>query len=268
MKTKKLRRRQLLTLAAAATVALAFAPRVGLAGPAQSALPSPSDPDFARKIMERVDDMYRGSSSHGIMAMTVKTQHWTRNMEMESWSLGEDYSLVRILEPKKERGTATLKAKDDLFTYLNKTSRTIKITGAMMGASWMGSHFTNDDLVKGSRYSDDYTLRHDRDDRSPNYHFTLTPKPKAAVVWGKVTVLVRKSDLQPLEQTFYDEDGAAVRQLAFSEFRTVGDKVIPTKMVMKPLDGSGEYTQMLWKRLSYDVKLDRGFFSLQRLKSM
>ena len=109
---------------------------------------APGTPEFARALLQKVDDMYRGEQSHGVMEMEVKTRHWTRSMSLESWSKGKEYSLVRILEPKKDRGTATLKDRHDLFTYLNNTGRTVKISGAMMGGSWMGSHFTNDDLVR------------------------------------------------------------------------------------------------------------------------
>ncbi|MCA9717214.1 MAG: outer membrane lipoprotein-sorting protein [Myxococcales bacterium] len=243
--------------------------------PAESLLPadapSPESPEFLRYVMNRVDDLYRGRSSHGVMEMKVKTQHWSRTMVLESWSLGTEYSLVRILIPMKEKGTATLKAGDDLYTYLNKTRRTIKISGAMMGASWMGSHFTNDDLVKDSRYSDDFdvalTGRGDAEGAA-TYEFTLTPKPDAAVVWGKVTVTIRQADLLPVSQVFYDEDGAAVRKLEFKEYKTVSGRTMPTVMKMTPLDQSGEYTQVAWKKMAFDVALEPSFFTLQRLKSI
>ncbi len=243
--------------------------------PAESALPadapSPESPEFLSYVMNRVDDLYRGESSHGVMEMQVKTKHWSRTMVLETWSLGESFSLVRILIPKKERGTATLKAEKDLFTYLNKTRRTIKISGAMMGASWMGSHFTNDDLVKESRYEDDFDAvlsGRGEAEGAATYEFTLTPKPDAAVVWGKVTVSIRQADLLPVATVFYDEDGVAVRKQEFAGYKTVSGRTLPTVMKMTPLDQPGEYTQVTWKKMAFDVELDKSFFTLQRLKSM
>jgi hypothetical protein len=240
---------------------------VGL--PARAA-PQPHTPEFARHLLERVDDMYRGAQSHGVMEMEVKTRHWTRAMTIEAWSKGKDYSLVRILEPKKDRGTATLKDKHDLFTYLSNTGRTIKISGAMMGGSWMGSHFTNDDLVRDTRLADDYDvtqLPDDKLDGTPVYRFALIPRPGRPIVWGKVELLVRISDEQPLRQTFFDEDKKPVRELDLADLKTVGGKTIPTVMMMKPLDGSGEYTRVTWKELRFDVNLDAGFFSVSNLTS-
>ncbi len=255
---------------------------VGVMGPLEASAkkvkkaPDPSSPEFPVYVMTRVDDMYRGASSRGIMEMQIKTKHWTRNMAMESWAMGKDHTLVRILRPRKERGTATLKADKNLFIYLNKTGRTVKITSGMMGSSWMGSHFTNDDLVSQSRLSRDYTIKltykgaEKKTEKKTQqvYRFTLTARRDAPVVWGKQVVTVRQSDLQPLSQIYYDEEGKKVRAMTFSEHQKVGDRMLPRKMVMKPLDGSGEYTKIRWKKITFDVKLDKGFFSLQKLRSL
>jgi outer membrane lipoprotein-sorting protein len=141
----------------------------------------------------------------------------------------------------------------------------------MMGASWMGSHFTNDDLVKESRFSEDYSIKTSfagDADGVAVYRFTLTPKPSAPVVWGKIEVTVRQADLQPVRQDFYDEDGKRVRELAFSHYRTVSGRTMPTIMTMRPLDGSGEFTRITWKKIDFSVDLERSFFSVQRLRSM
>lgn len=233
------------------------------------AAPSPDDPEFIPWVLDGVDDMYRGRSSHGLMEMKVKTKHWTRAIAMESWSLGEEYSLVRIVAPKKERGTATLKAKDDLFTYLNKTGRTIKITGAMMGSSWMGSHFTNDDLVRENRLADTFTFRRAKARESADtYVFELTPKPDAAIVWGRVDVTVRRSDLLPTQQVFYDEDLKPARKMSFGEYKELAGKTVPTRIRMEPMDGSGEYTELVQRKLELDIALDPSFFNLKKLRTL
>ena len=140
------------------------------------------------EIIDRVDELYRGESSHGTSTMEVVTENWTRQMTMELWSLGNDYSLVRIQAPAREAGTATLKADRDIYNYLPKVDRTIKIPTSMMGGSWMGSHFTNDDLVQESRLVDDYdiTLSFSGDRNGEVvWEFTLVSKAEAAVVWGR-----------------------------------------------------------------------------------
>ncbi|MCH9682084.1 MAG: outer membrane lipoprotein-sorting protein [Deltaproteobacteria bacterium] len=233
--------------------------------------PAKDSPEFVTWVMDRIDDMHRGSSSHAVLTMTVKTEHWTRKMSMESWSKGEKHSLVRILAPKKERGTATLKAGEDLFTYLAKTGRTIKISGAMLGGSWMGSHVTNNDLVRSSRMADDYTITLTGEGTLggvPQYVFTLVPKPDAAVVWGKIEVTVEQARLVPTRQIFYDEDGEAVRAIEFADYKQVGDHPMAGQMVIRPLDGSGEYTQLVYDSIEFDVEVPMSTFTVQHLKSL
>lgn len=241
-------------------------PGLGLAAPS-----SPADPGFAEYLLERVDNLHRGSSSHGTLTMFVKTDRWERSMTMEVWSLGDDYSLIRILEPKKERGTATLKAKRDLFTYLSKTGRTIKISGASMSGSWMGSHFTNDDLVKETRLARDFeTVVKDGPtiEGHPTWAVILTPKRHAAVVWGRIDVMIRKSDLLPVGQLFYSEDLKPVRKMEFFDVKKMDGRDVATRMRMTPLDKPQEYTEMRYHDLQFGVDLSPSFFSVSQLKAL
>ncbi|KIG16387.1 Outer membrane lipoprotein-sorting protein [Enhygromyxa salina] len=242
-------------------------------GSAAAAPPAPTDPEFGRYLLTQVDDMHRGKSSHALMSMHVKTSRWERSMTMEAWSSGKEYSLIRILEPKKERGTATLKSNKDLYTFLSKTGRTIKISGASMGGSWMGSHFTNDDLVKESRLDKDFDIivKDGPGIRGePTWALILIPKPKAVVVWGQVDVMIRKSDLLPIGQLFYDEDRNPVRKMEFFDYQQVAGRSVPMRMRMSPLDDErkGEYTEMTYSKLEFDIGLDPSFFSVSQLKAL
>ena len=254
---------------AAAGFALVFL----LAGAADSddGLPTPDDPNFLHYVLTQIDDQHRGRSSHGILEMKIKTQNWSRTLEMESWSLGEDHSLVKIIRPLKEKGTATLKADKNLYTYLNKTGRTIKINASMMGSSWMGSHFTNDDLISESRLSDDFdaTLSGKRQWGKKQLHvIDLIPKKGRAIVYGKIQVGVFEGSLQPAYELFFDEEGKKVRKMVFSDFRYSNGRLFPHRMKMTPLDVSGEYTSLQWKQIAFDVPLKKSFFSVHRLKAL
>ncbi|MBN2530198.1 MAG: outer membrane lipoprotein-sorting protein [Deltaproteobacteria bacterium] len=234
-------------------------------------VPVPGDTGFVRHVLLQIDDQHRGNSSHGILEMQIKTTHWTRTLEMESWSLGKEHSLVKIIKPLKEKGTATLKAENTLYTYLNKTGRTIRINASMMGSAWMGSHFTNDDLVTETRLSDDFdaTLIGDKPWGKKQVHvLELIPKEGRAIVYGKIQVGVFHGSLQPAWQLFFDEDGKKVRKMVYSDFRYSHGRLFPHRMKMTPLDKSGEYTSLQWKQIQFDVPLKKAFFSVHRLKSL
>lgn len=223
----------------------------------------------ARQILRRVDDLWRGKSSHTILRMQIKTIHYTRSIRIEGWSKGKEMTLIRILSPLKEKGTATLKSGSNIYSYLPRTDRTIRLTSGMMMGSWMGSHFTNDDLVKESRMEEDYnptiTFEGNRDDQDI-MEFTLIPKPNAAVVWGKIVLIVLVDGYLPLEEYYYDEDMNIARTITFSDVKSMGGRLIPSVMRVVPSDKPDEYTELVYEEVEYDVNLDDDFFSLSNLK--
>ena len=230
---------------------------------------SAGDRHSPRAIIDRVDRVLRGASSRGVATMSVVTRHWERSLTMEVWSLGSDYSLVRVLSPAKEAGTGTLKASRDIWNYLPKVDRTIKIPASMMMGSWMGSHFTNDDLVKESRLVEDYEIETTFDGTRGTvrvWEFALTPRPEAAVVWGKIDYRVRQRDFMPLRARYFDEEGELVRTLTFSNFRRMGGRLIPAHMDMQPHDKPGERTTVSYGELQFDLDIDKSFFSLRTLR--
>ncbi len=234
-----------------------------------ASLPAPSYSNRAKEILDRIDDLYRGQSAHGRMTMKVVTAHWTREMSLEFWNKGKDKSLIRIVAPAKEKGTATLKSGNEIWNFLPKVKRIIKIPSSMMGGSWMGSHFTNDDLVKESRMADDYDFSISFDGTRENQDvvdITCIPKPQAAVVWGKVVATVRTSDTIPLQVLFYDEDLKLSRTMTFSKVRTMQDRVLPSVTRMVPADKPNEHTEITYHDIQFDQPLEDDLFSLQNLE--
>ncbi len=221
-------------------------------------------------VIDRVDRLLRGDSSRGVVTMEIVTENWDRTLSMEAWSLGTDFFLARLRSPKKEAGVATLKAGNNIWNYLPKIDRTLKIPTSMMGGAWMGSHFTNDDLVKQSRLSVDYaitlSLAGDDPEGVAVWDFMLTPKPDAAVVWGHIVYRVRQDDLMPLWATFHDEDGLLARTMEFSGFREFDGRLLPSVMHMRPADKPEEHTVVRYEELDFDIDVTESFFSLRNLK--
>jgi outer membrane lipoprotein-sorting protein len=222
-----------------------------------------------KQILDKVDDLFRSNSSYSLGTMKVTTAHWTRSLDMEFWTKGKDKSLIRILAPKKEKGTTTLRSGNDIWNYLPKVKRVIKLPSSMMAASWMGSHFTNDDLVKESRMAEDYTFEltfSGISDGQEILEVTCHPKPEAAVVWGKVLVRALRESYLPLLIKYYDEDLRLARTMTFSEVGQLGDRSLPTLVTMVPQDKPDESTIIKYKEFEFDIDLDDDFFSLRTLQ--
>lgn len=222
----------------------------------------------ARAIVDRIDRLLRGDSSEGELTMSVVTRRWRRTLTLRVWSEGTDRVLIRVVAPPKEAGTATLKSGEDIWNYLPKIDRTIRIPTSMMMASWMGSHFTNDDLVKESRLIRDYDIEVAFEGRREGvavWEFTLTPRPEAAVVWGRITLQARQADLMPTWARYYG-DGELRRTLTFSDFQVMGGRLIPTLTTVVPADKADESTVIQYARLRFDVRLPPDTFSLAALR--
>ena len=223
----------------------------------------------AREIIDRVDRLMRGESSIARFTMDIRTENWDRSLTLHAWSLGTEHALIRVETPQKEAGMATLRADQEVWNYLPRVDRTIKVPSSMMMGSWMGSHFTNDDLVKESRLVDDYEIEiafEGARDGAEVWEFVLVPLPEAPVVWGKIRYEVRKQDLMPTWARYYDESDEIIRTMTFTEIRLMGSRLVPTVMTMEPADKPGETTVVRYHELDFDVDLDEDYFSLRNLR--
>jgi len=225
--------------------------------------------DRTTLILNRVDDLWRGDSSYAVVTMRVKTEHYTRTMRMEGWSKGKEKTLFRVLEPLREKGTMTLKSDNHIYTYLPKTDRTIRLTSGMMMGSWMGSHLTNDDLVKEARLEEDYDASISFEgvrDGQEIIEFTLTPKPDAPVVWGKLLLTILADSYTPLEERYFDEDMQLARTFTFTDMKLLSGKMRPALLRVVPADRPDEYTEFIYEELELNIEVSDAMFTKASLK--
>ncbi|MDX1803358.1 MAG: outer membrane lipoprotein-sorting protein [Alcanivorax sp.] len=223
----------------------------------------------ADTLMRHIDRLWRGQTSHAVMTMTVTTRRYQRTLSLEAWSKGKAYSLIVIRQPIKDAGVTTLKVEDNIWNYLPKINRVTKVPSSMMAGSWMGSHFTNDDLVRESTFEDDYhsqiSFQGERDGQRI-YEITSIPNADAAVVWGKVVMIIDQQTLAPYKAWYYDEEGALVRTLVFDQRQRIGERTVPMRLSLQPQDKPDESTVITYQSIEFDRPLDDGFFSLKNLK--
>jgi outer membrane lipoprotein-sorting protein len=215
-----------------------------------------------------MDVLYRSKTSHGEMEMTVETLHYKRTMRMEMWTKGLEKTFVVIKSPKKDRGTASLRDDKEMWNFLPKSNKVMKIPPSMMMGKWMGSDLTNDDLVKQSTMLDDYTYSYIAPPAgdTTHYHIQLIPKKTTATVWGKIIITVDKKNRMPVTQLYFDEKGRKVRIMTFSEVKMMGGKLFPTVMVIQPLKKEKRKTVMKYLSIEFNVKIPKNTFSLRNLR--
>ncbi len=223
----------------------------------------------AEEIIEKAEDLLKGSSAKGTIEMNIITPDYERTMKMESWWVGNEKALIVILSPRKEKGNKTLKIGNEMWSYLRNTETTIKIPPSMMLQSWNGSDFTNDDLVRESNLTRDYDqelLGEEEIDGDTCWKILLDPKPDAPVVWGKLLYWVRKADYTPARVDYYDEKGKLMRYMLFSEIKQFGKRKTPSVWTMVNEVKPGHSTTFKILDMEFDTKISDRKFSFQELE--
>jgi hypothetical protein len=222
-----------------------------------------------KKVVEHFEDLYRSTSSIAVAELTVIRPRRERTLSMRIWSRGKEHALVRILTPPREKGTATLKVENNLWNYLPRIRRTIRIPPSMMLSSWMGSDFTNDDLVRESSYSEDYTYKVIGKSKEPEgWLIEFTAKPDVVGLWSRFELVVTPDAQLPLVSRWYNRKGELSRVLTWDKVGMLGGKRLPTRMTLVPRDSreKGHKTIMIYHEIEFNVDLPEGTFSLSRLE--
>ena len=229
-----------------------------------------------QRLVDRANKALRGDSSHGRLTMTIETPEWSRTLEVEGWNKDRTLALIVIRAPAKERGNTTLRRRTEMWVWMPKVARVIKIPPTMMHSAWAGSDFTYEDIVKSDSIAKDYeyrivSKRHEPGEARTVYTLECLPKPDAPVVWGKVMLEVAVYDdgesVLALSEKDYSERGELIRTITLSDIKPMaGQKRLPTKLECRPEKKKGQRTILHYTFLEFGLPLTDEFFSYQRLQ--
>lgn len=223
----------------------------------------------AAEIIERMEDVMRGESSYAEMTMTIERPRYTRDVSMRAWAKGEDYSLILVTAPARDQGTTYLKREDEIWNYVPTIDRTIKMPPSMMSQSWMGSDFTNDDLVRETSIINDYEhriLREEEYEGRESWVLELIPEPNAPVVWGKILVWVARENYLQLRVENYDQRNELANTMRFEDIQELNGRQIPTRMELTPADQPDQRTILTYQEMEFDIDIDESFFTRQNMR--
>ena len=225
----------------------------------------------ATEIVKTADARMRGKTSQALITIQTVRPGWTREMKVKTWMKGTDLAMILIQSPAKERGIVYLKRRKEVWNWLPSLEKIIKLPPSMMSQSWMGTDFTNDDLVKESSIVFDYTHQLIGDTviaERDCYQIRMLPKPEAAVVWGQLIVCIDKKDYLELHTRFYDEEGVMINSMNAYDIKKMDNRTIPTRFEMIPADKPGRKTVMIYEQVHYDRPMDDGFFTTEQMKQV
>ena len=223
-----------------------------------------------KTIVRDAINHWRGLSSYTEMTMVIHRPDWERSMTMQAWTKGDDRSLVRVVEPKKDRGNGTLTDDNSMWSYSPKINRVIKVPSSMMGQSWMGSDFSNKDVVRADDIVDEYEHTvlsvENTDEGVTVFEIESVPHEDAAIVWGSEVMHIRE-DHVVLEHSFFDQDGELVKSLKTMEVANMGGRTIAKRQRMSKADDPDEWTEIQVNDVQYEIDLKDSLFTLSNLRN-
>lgn len=235
------------------------------------ALPMFTFAQSATEIIKKAEDRLKGQSSKAEMTITIVRPKWTREMKMKTWSKGSDKGLILVTSPARDKGVTYLRIDKEVWNWVPAIERNIKLPPSMMNQSWMGTDFTNDDLVEQSSTINDYEHSVEGTETVAGrecYKIKLIPKPGTDVLWGKILMWIDKTEYMQLKIESYDEDMILVTRMIASDIRMLGGKMLPTKMEMIPVEKKGQKTVMTYQNIEFDQPIDDSFFSVANMKKV
>jgi outer membrane lipoprotein-sorting protein len=226
----------------------------------------------ATEIISKADEKFKGEQTgYSVMTMTIIRPTWQRTVEFKSWAKEDDYALTLITAPAREKGQTFLKRKNEMWSWNPAINRLIKLPPSMMSQGWMGSDYTNDDILRESSVVDDYT--HDLDgeemvDGRLCFKIKLTAKEDADIMWGSQVWWVDKKEFIALRAELYDEDGYLVRSENASDLKVLDGRLLPTLIELVPADAEGQKTILRIVEMKFNMNLEESFFSQQNMKTI
>lgn len=220
-----------------------------------------------KEVTKRLDDLYRASSSSGRMTMKIVTKHYSRTLEMEMWSKGTKYMLAVIRKPARSAGTATLKTKEGMWNYVVRADQLIRIPPGLLGDGWMGSHFTNDDVMRENTYEEEYDTVADwaELDGTKRLRLTMVPKENAPVPYRKLEFYLTADEYLPVQAVYWDAK-KVVRNEYFRDIQEHNGRKFPSVIQVIPSDKPDESTTVIYDTLKFNVPVDDGLFTPRGLR--
>lgn len=235
-------------------------------------LPAGAQQLSATEIVKKTDDKFKGEQSgYSVMTMTIVRPSWQRSVEFKSWSKDDDYALTLITAPAREKGQTFLKRKTEMWSWNPAINRLVKLPPSMMSQGWMGSDYTNDDILRESSVVDDYTHSIEGSetvDGRDCWIIKLLAKEDADVLWGHQVWWIDKKEFITLKAELYDEDGYLVRSEKASDLKIMDGRNIPTLIELVPAENEGYKTILNITEIKFNIKVEESFFSQQNMKTV
>ena len=218
------------------------------------------------EIIRRMEQHERHTSVHSTGSMEITDRFGTRTKTFISTALGDDRSLLEFTNPE-EAGQKVLRLEDEIYLYFPDSEDVIHLQGAALRDSLLGSDFSYEDMTGSKSRLDDYEVAlegTEEIDGHETYRLRLTAK-RRDVVYPIQVAWIDSEQFVTRRVELFSGRGRALKRLAVTDFREVGDKVIAVRLEMSAFMKKDSLTVFAVDTITVDEPVDEGLFSLEEL---
>lgn len=218
------------------------------------------------EVIERMERNERHSSVRSTGSLQISDRFGTRTKTFISAAAGADRSLLEFTNPE-EAGQKILRLGDEIYLYFPEAEEVIHLQGAALRENVLGSDFSYEDMTGAGSLLDDYEVVLEGTEPIAGhdcYRLRLTAR-RRDVVYPQQVVWIDAERFVTRRVEQFSGRGRALKQLAISDYRVVGGKLIPVRLEMSDLMKRDSRTVFLIDTIEVDGAVDESLFSLEEL---
>ena len=219
------------------------------------------------EVIERMERNERHSSVHSTGSLQISDRFGTRTKTFISTAVGDDRSLLEFTNPE-EAGQKILRLDDEIYLYFPEAEEVIHLQGAALRENVLGSDFSYEDMTGESSLLDDYEVELEGTEPIDGHGLLSTashrdPGATWCIRFRWCGSTPRSSS--PAAWSSFSRRGRPLKEMVISDYREVGDKLIPVRLEMSDLMKKDSRTVFLIDTIEVDIAVDESLFSLEEL---
>ena len=220
----------------------------------------------AEEIVRRMEDNQRFRTQEAEGSLVITDRFGSRTKTFLSYAQGQERMLLVFTNPE-ERGQKILRLEDEIYLYFPDAEEIIRLQGAALKESVMGSDFSYEDLTGEKSVLDlyDAKLLGSETLEGREHHLVELKAKGRGVAYPLQKLWVDARAFIPRKAEYYALSGRLLKTLEVLETRQVAGRTVMSRAIMRDAMKRNSSTEFRIDRIKLDEPLPANIFSLEAL---
>lgn len=198
------------------------------------------------QIIEKADAIRNPSMSY-VMKVAVKSTGVDDEFKYDVYLKGNTKTLIKTLEPARERGRNMLMLNEDMWAFIPNLNRAVRVS---LNQKLSGQAANGD--ISRMRWTGDYEASLDDQCTDKKFWCVYLKATKKGLTYDRVRVWVEKGNFHPDRAEYLSLSDKVLKKATYTAYKKVAGGDRPTEIQIH--DAVNENDQSTLKILSMDVK--------------